>query len=80
MSAGHWLKREFYLRQTRKVFGHYQDIYGKETSHRATDNPAPDEPVVKAQSWLQHMQSKGLWVGVLLAIALAVAYCVEHFG
>ena len=41
-----------------------------------------DEPAFRqlAQSWLQHMQSKGLWVGVLLATAIGIAYCVLHFG
>lgn len=79
MSAGHWLKREFYIRKTRKVFGHYKDIYGKENSQRAAGNSAADEPVVKPQSLFQHLQQKGIWVAIILGAALIMAYCIINF-
>ncbi len=79
MSAGHWLKREFYTRKTRKVFGHYQELQGNEPSNRTSSKSATDEPVMKPQGLFQQLQSKGVWVAIILAVAIVLAYCIIHF-
>lgn len=80
MSAGHWLKREFYVRQTRKVFGHYNNIYGNDVAHRTHHEDArPNEPVMKPLSLFQRLQHNGIIVFTILAVALGVAYVVINF-
>jgi hypothetical protein len=80
MSAGHWLKREFYVRKTRKVFGHYNDIYGNDLANRTQHtDPHPNEPAVKPQSLFQHLLNKGIMVFAILVAALGAAYVVINF-
>lgn len=74
MSYGHWLKRDFYLRSTKKPFGHYQKVYGndvpKREAHSGSEAPKP--------SMLQHIATKGIGVGVVLAMAILMALAVVN--
>ncbi|CAN5256658.1 hypothetical protein BH09BAC1_BH09BAC1_11750 [soil metagenome] len=77
MSYGHWLKRDFYLRKTKKPFEHYNKVYGKDMPERQDAQPSQRELNPKPLSLLQRISTKGVGVGIVFLVAIVIALVVK---
>lgn len=76
MSYGHWLKRDFYLRKSKKPFEHYQKVYGKDLPEHQDAQPSQRELNPKPPSLLQRTSTKGIGVGIVFLVAMIIAVIV----